>query len=405
MLRDRFGLAAGLLIGLSAALAPASPISACESLAAAAAAPVRTVPSGSKPAQTEPTGSAGDAYTVWLCPMHRDHQAHDEGRCPLCGMELVRRTLVTRYVCLGIEDGVVEESPGRCPDTGDPLVPATREVVWYCPEASDRFFVEPGVCASGAPRAETTRVSEHGDHNPRHGGILFMAPNGIHHLEGALEDGQFRLYFYDSFTRPLPPAPFEARLVEVDEAGAPIGDPVALAAPSPAPSSDAPLALSAPVTTDPDERTAFTAFVHFPAAGAVRKEDRFDFIFLSEAERAALGGGAAAASAALPELRVPETPRAILEAIRDRDRRVQTLIAAGRWADLFIPALEAKTLALAYGEQVGERRPWVALKQIVRGAWLLDLYGDLGDRTRVAEAYEIFAEGMRALPELAPDGG
>ena len=76
--------------------------------------------------------SPDDAYTVWLCPMHRDHQAHDEGRCPLCGMALVRRTLVTRYVCLGQEEGMVEAGPGICPGTGEPLVPATREVVWFC---------------------------------------------------------------------------------------------------------------------------------------------------------------------------------------------------------------------------------------------------------------------------------
>ena len=68
---------------------------------------------GASTAQTEASGP-DDAYTVWLCPMHRDHQAHDEGRCPLCGMALVRRTLVTRYVCLGQEKGVVEEGPGTC---------------------------------------------------------------------------------------------------------------------------------------------------------------------------------------------------------------------------------------------------------------------------------------------------
>ncbi|MYE42778.1 MAG: hypothetical protein F4X79_01980, partial [Acidobacteria bacterium] len=170
-----------------------------------------------------------DAYTVWLCPMHRDHQSHGEGNCPVCGMALVRRTLVTRYVCLGEEDGVIEDEPGICPDTGEPLVPATREVVWYCPSDPDRMFVEPGVCDTDIARAMTTRVSAHGDHNPRHGGILFMAPDGVHHLEGALEDGAFRLYFYDSFTRPIEPEPFGARVVPADERGAPLGNPVALA--------------------------------------------------------------------------------------------------------------------------------------------------------------------------------
>ncbi len=336
--------------------------------------------------------TAEDAYTVWLCPMHRDHQSHEEGCCPLCGMALVRRTLVTRFVCLGEEDGVVEEGPGSCPATGDPLVPATREVVWTCPEAPDRFEFEAGVCESGAPREMTTRVSEHGDHNPRHGGILFMAPDGVHHLEGALVEGAFRLYFYDSFTRPLEPDGFAARLARADDGGELLGEPVPL--------DSARGALEIPVEGPRgDERASFTAFVRFPGRDA---EDRFDFIFLSEAERAALA--AASAPTALPELRIPDGAQELLQAIRDRDRRVQALIAQGRWADLFIPALEAKTLALAYSERAAER-PWVALKAIVRGAWLLDLYGDQGDRVRVGEAYEIFAEGMAGLPETAPEPG
>ena len=206
-----------------------------------------------------------------------------------------------------------------------------------------------------------------------------MAPDGVHHLEGALEDGAFRLYFYDSYTRPIEPDPFGARVVPADDRGAPLGDPVALAT--------APGALEMPVGAAAGERAAFTAFVQFPDRD---DEDRFDFIFLSDAEKAALT--AEAAPTALPELRVPDTPQAILDAIRARDRRVQALIDQGRWADLFIPALEAKELALAYGEGASDR-PWVALKRIVRGAWLLDLYGDQGDRVRVGEAYEIFAEG------------
>ena len=341
--------------------------------------------------------AADDGYTVFLCPMHRDYQSAEPARCALCGMPLVRRTLVTRYVCLADEtDAVVSETPGTCPATGEPLAPTTREVVWYCPEDPERLFVEPQTCEGGAPSGRTTRQAEHGDHNPRHGGVLFMAPDGVHHLEGALEDGAFRLWFYDSFTRPLAPAPFAARAVEADDRGAAVSEPVALVL------GDG--ALEMAVATDPEARASFTAFVRFPDR---EEEDRFDFVFLPEAERARLaaqfGGGFGGESGGeggggLPELRVPESREAILAEIRARDLRVQNLIAAGRWADLFIPALEAKTLALAYGDRFGsEERPWVAIKRIVRGAWLLDLHGDAGDRTRVEEAYRIFAEGMSGL--------
>ena len=349
--------------------------------------------------------AADDGYTVFLCPMHRDYQSAEPARCALCGMPLVRRTLVTRYVCLADEtDAVVSESPGTCPATGEPLAPTTREVVWHCPEDPERLFVEPQTCEGGASSRRTTRQAEHGDHNPRHGGVLFMAPDGVHHLEGALEDGAFRLWFYDSFTRPLAPAPFAARVVEADDRGAAVSEPVALAL------GDG--ALETAVTTDPEARASFTAFVRFPDR---EEEDRFDFVFLPEAERARLaarfgaefgGESGGEGGGGLPELRVPESRKEILAAIRARDRRVQNLIAAGRWADLFIPALEAKTLALAYGDRFGsEERPWVAIKRIVRGAWLLDLHGDAGDRTRVEEAYRIFAEGMSGLGAGSGGGG
>ena len=49
----------------------------------------------------------------------------------------------------------------------------------------------------------------HSDHTPRHGGQFFMAPNGWHHVEGALSrPDRFDLYLYDDHTRPVVATPF-----------------------------------------------------------------------------------------------------------------------------------------------------------------------------------------------------
>jgi len=88
-------------------------------------------------------------------------------------------------------------------------VTPTTVASFSCPMRceSDRAYAAPGRCPVCGMKL--SHLKSHQDHNPRHGGQFFMAPDQTHHLEGALSpDGQFKLYFYDEFTRPISPAGF-----------------------------------------------------------------------------------------------------------------------------------------------------------------------------------------------------
>src|SRR5207237_6149338 len=66
-------------------------------------------------------------------------------------------------------------------------------------------------CADGAPMTKMRTLRPHGNHNPQHGGLFFMAPDNTHHLEGAYPSARvFRLYLYDDYARPLPAAQMKA---------------------------------------------------------------------------------------------------------------------------------------------------------------------------------------------------
>lgn len=74
---------------------------------------------------------------------------------------------------------------------------------------------------SQASEHEASRARPHMDHNPKHGGVFFMASNRQYHLEGVyLGSGAVKIYLYDEYTRPIPAAQIQGTVELRNEPGA-----------------------------------------------------------------------------------------------------------------------------------------------------------------------------------------
>lgn len=243
----------------------------------------------------------------------------------------------------------------------------------------------------------------HMDHTPRYGGIVFMAPDRFHHIEGTYpEPGVFRLYATDNFREPVNVAGFSGRAVTEEAYDADADEFLEVTALALVPSAEgAYLEANVGALQMPADIIAKVVFeAGFP-------EERFDFIFAElsvesgETPVLVVVGGVSEAPAIIPlaeriRPRIPAQAGDIASEIASRDVEIQALIERGAFTEVFIPALQAKELALALIDHVSELPEdrqnvvKIAVRSLVRSAWLLDWYGDLGNKNQVDDAYEIF---------------
>jgi len=142
------------------------------------------------------------------------------------------------------------------------------------------------------------------------------------------------------------------------------------------------------------------AKVRFKAGGP---EYRFDFAFqeLSQ-DRNSTTSAAAGVMSALA-IDIPEKAVDILSMLSERNRQIQDLIEKGSFGEIYVPAFQAKDLALALELQTkqmsvkAQKTVTLATERLVRSAWQLDAYGDMGDRNLITGAYEVFSNAVREL--------
>jgi len=342
----------------------------------------------------------------WTCPMHPDVVEPTKGSCPICKMTLVPVRLVTVWTC-PVHGVIAEDHPGKCRICSRDLVQTTRALTFTCTGHPEINQLERGHCAGGEPMIAKYTLRPHGDHNPKHGGLFFMAPDNWHHVEGAYPGaGRFRLYVYDDFSKPLAPA--KARKVRARVVTKETFDPVTHTSRELA---SAPLVLAKngaffeariEPLAPPAQMSAKVSF------SADDKESRFDFTFpafskdIPSPVSPPTSSGVAAPAVVATN---PDGPTAALLAdLKSRDDEVAALVRSGNFGGIYVPALQAKDLALQIQSRQGSSPDKQAVegqvKQLVAAAYQLDNYGDLGDSQKISEAYRRFTAAVSALSSL-----
>jgi hypothetical protein len=100
---------------------------------------------------------------------------------------------------------------------------------------------------------------------------------------------------------------------------------------------------------------------------------------------------------------IPETVPEMLAQLRVRDEEIKGFIDRGAFANVYVPAFQAKDLALALDEHKKdlpvERQQTAepAIARLVRYAYILDAFGDLGNRQQIVEAYDRFTVAVKDI--------
>ncbi|MEO8256385.1 MAG: heavy metal-binding domain-containing protein [Acidobacteriota bacterium] len=380
------------------------------------------------------------------CPMHPDVVDSTPGSCPICKMSLVPVRLESVWTC-PVHAVVAQEHAGVCPIDRRDLIQVTMAVTFTCAGHPEINQIQPGTCPDGKATIKTRTLRPHGNHNPQYGGQFFMAPDNTHHLEGALPRARlFRLYLYDDYARPLPADRMnavQARVVTRETFDPATRATTEIAAFRLRRAGRGYLEARIDTAALPAQVTAKVRFK------SDAPEYRFDFTFTELSRRpapasmssAAPGRAPAAASASVPggtprppaaatsaaavpapaptagptssptapppaadpglaPAAIPDSVPEILVQLQRRHQEIGDLVERGIFSAVWVPAFQARDLAIALEARLGELPAAAreagepAIKRLVRTAWLLDAFGDIGNRQQIVDAYAIFGAAV-----------
>ncbi len=152
--------------------------------------------------------------------MHPEVVDDEKGTCPICRMPLEAVRLDLVWTCPEHTERISEPVAGACRICGRDLIRVIKSLRFVCRVHRDVDRLEPGRCPTcGQTLVGTYLVRPHGDHNPKHGGHFFMASNNWHIEVTHPARDVFRVYVYDDYSKPFLPPALTARIVEVTPAG------------------------------------------------------------------------------------------------------------------------------------------------------------------------------------------